>query len=275
MAERRQFEFFLLRYVPEAVKDEFVNIGLVMNEAEGNGLGFAGVRFTRDWSRVQCLDPQADIGALEALGHDIKGQFSQLQDRAVLLRRLEDSFSNLIQLSPSKGCLAENPELEIEIMASMYLEAPRIARHEGSQRAAGARQQILNKMRNEWQRAGVWSLIRQEVSVERFVKSGDPFKWFDFGYRVGNDYKFFHAVSLKQSVDPALRVAYRFPNIAHEMMRLEEIRSVLTAVVDDDLDARREEIGFAFGAMRESNIQIVAAGEMATIAEVARGELRA
>ena len=33
MAEKRQLEFFLLRYVPDAVKDEFVNIGLVMVEA--------------------------------------------------------------------------------------------------------------------------------------------------------------------------------------------------------------------------------------------------
>ena len=32
MAERRQLEFFLLRYVPDAVKDEFVNIGVVMVE---------------------------------------------------------------------------------------------------------------------------------------------------------------------------------------------------------------------------------------------------
>ena len=30
MKERRQCEFFLLRYVPDAVKDEFVNVGVVL-----------------------------------------------------------------------------------------------------------------------------------------------------------------------------------------------------------------------------------------------------
>ncbi len=55
MADLRQLEFFLLRYVPDAVKDEFVNIGLVMIEAGANGDGFADVRFTRDWRRVRCL----------------------------------------------------------------------------------------------------------------------------------------------------------------------------------------------------------------------------
>jgi hypothetical protein len=52
MADRRQLEFFLLRYVPDAVKDEFVNIGVVMVEAGAGGDGFAEVRFTRDWLRV-------------------------------------------------------------------------------------------------------------------------------------------------------------------------------------------------------------------------------
>ena len=37
MADKRQFEFFLLRYVPNAVKDESVNVGVVMLEP---GRGF-------------------------------------------------------------------------------------------------------------------------------------------------------------------------------------------------------------------------------------------
>ena len=33
MTERIQCEFFLLRYVPDAVKNEFVNIGVMLREA--------------------------------------------------------------------------------------------------------------------------------------------------------------------------------------------------------------------------------------------------
>ena len=39
MAEKRQLEFFLLRYVPDAVREEFVNIGVVMVEAWGERVG--------------------------------------------------------------------------------------------------------------------------------------------------------------------------------------------------------------------------------------------
>jgi hypothetical protein len=34
------------------------------------GADFADVRFTRDWRRVRCLDPQADIEMLQALEND-------------------------------------------------------------------------------------------------------------------------------------------------------------------------------------------------------------
>ena len=39
MADLKQCEFFLLRYVPDAVKDEFVNIGVVLVEPGANGAG--------------------------------------------------------------------------------------------------------------------------------------------------------------------------------------------------------------------------------------------
>ena len=81
MAELKKLEFFLLRYVPDAVKDEFVNVGLVMLEPGADGAGFADVRFTRDWRRVRCLDPQADVEMLEALERDIRGQLGQARDR--------------------------------------------------------------------------------------------------------------------------------------------------------------------------------------------------
>ena len=44
MAELKQCEFFLLRYVPDAVKDEFVNIGVVLMEPGEERSGFARAR---------------------------------------------------------------------------------------------------------------------------------------------------------------------------------------------------------------------------------------
>ena len=269
MDGRRQLEFFLLRYVPDAVKDEFVNIGVVMVEPGANGGGFAEVRFTRDWRRVRCLDPQADVEMLAALERDIRGQLATTHDREVLLRRLEDSFSNVIQLSPAKGCLAEDPVREIEAMASMYLEAAKV----GGRREVSGRQRILGKMREAFEQAGIAKFLLP-VPVAPYTKPGDPFQ-FDFGYRVGGEIKLFHAVSLKTSVDAAVLLAARYPRIVPDMSKLTEAAPVLTAVVDDDLDRGRESIQFALSMMEEEKIRIAVAAEMPMIAEVARRELRA
>jgi hypothetical protein len=269
MAGKKQLEFFLLRYVPDAVKDEFVNIGVVMVEAGGNGAGFAEVRFTRDWRRVRCLDPQADVEMLAALERDIRGQLATTRDRAVLLRRLEDSFSNVIQLSPMKGCLAEDPVREIEAMASMYLEAAKA----GGKRVVAGRQKILSTMREAFEQAGVAKFVLP-VPVAPYTKPGDPFQ-FDFGYRVAGEIKLFHAVSLKAGVDSAMLLAVRYPRIAPVMSKVAGAEPVLTAVIDDDLDRGHENVQFALSMMEEEKIRIAVAAEMPMIAEVARRELRA
>ena len=83
MAAFKQCEFFLLRYVPDAVKDEFVNIGVVLVEPGANGAGYADVRFTRDWQRVKCLDPVADLEMLEGLEDDLRTRLEGCQPRGV------------------------------------------------------------------------------------------------------------------------------------------------------------------------------------------------
>jgi Protein of unknown function (DUF3037) len=274
MAKRRQLEFFLLRYVPDAVKDEFVNIGLVMVEPGVNGPGatearFADVRFTRDWRRVRYLDPQADVEMLEALEREIRGQLAETHDREALLRRLEDSFSNVIQLSPTKGCLAEDPVREIETMASMYLEAAKV----GGKREAGGRQRILGKMRDAFDRAGVWALMRKQIAVAQYTHKGDPLK-IDCSYRPNGEIKMFQAVSLETDVDAPKVLAFSYPKIAEGIRRVDGVSALLTAVVEDDLDRSDEAVSFALTTLEQSRIGVAAAGEMAEIAELARRELR-
>lgn len=269
MAERKQLEFFLLRYVPDAVKDEFVNIGVVMVEQGAKDGGFAEVRFTRDWGRVRCLDPEADVEMLAAMEREIRGQLGTARDRAVLLRRMEDSFSNAIQLSPTKRCLAEDPVQEIEVMASLYLEAAKVA----GKREPKGRQRILERMREAFEQAGVLGLLAP-MAAEPYTKKGDPFH-FDFGYRVGGEIKLFHAVSLKRSVETAVTLAARYPRIAPVMSQMTQAAPMLTAVIDDDLDRGDESVRFALSMMEEENIRVAVVAEMPMIAEVARRELRA
>ena len=88
MGEKRKLEFFLLRYVPDVVKGEFVNFGLVTLADAGNGAELIDVRFTKDRNRILCLDPGADLDLLSALQKEIQSEIGQTRDRAALLRRI-------------------------------------------------------------------------------------------------------------------------------------------------------------------------------------------
>ena len=83
---RRSCEFQLLRYVPDAVRNEYVHIGVILREQGSREP--AQVRFTRDWRRVRCLDPEADTALLEGMETELRRRFQQ-EPEGDLLRRLE------------------------------------------------------------------------------------------------------------------------------------------------------------------------------------------
>jgi hypothetical protein len=269
MAEKKQLEYFLLRYVADAIKQISVPIGIVMHEP-GMQDGFMDVRFTNDWRVVQCVDPEADVDTLAALGREIGAQLTQLKNPEVLARWLTDSSSNLVQVSEVKGVLAENPKLEIGSMASMYLEPRKVLRRETS-RKASSREVIVNTIREEWKRVGIESLIRENIEVAKYTGAGDPFT-IDFGYKIGNQIKLFHAVSLKKNVESAERLTYRFPKIVKGMEQ-DNLVPTMAAVIDKDVDLARNDVQFAVGDMERNSIHVVAVTRMPEIAENAKREL--
>jgi hypothetical protein len=257
--------FFVLRYAPDAVKNEFVNIGLVLLPPEGG----AEVRFTRDWSRVRCLDPQADIEVLEALEADLREKLREMNGgHEFILRRIQDSFSNALQPSEWQGCLAESPAAEADELARLYLERPRQRRP----RELGARQAIYRKMRSEFESAGVWPLMWQNVPVSRYTRGGDPLK-IDCGYSPNGTVKLFHAVSLAGEVNAAKVLAFTFPRLREGIARAEGKQAQLTAMVEDDLPEDDESVSFARETLEQHAIVIARANEMPRIAAAAAREL--
>ena len=270
MADKRQLEFFLLRYVPDAVKGEFVNFGVMALDNGPNGAELIDVRFMKDWGRLLCLDPQADLDVLSALEKEIRQEIGRTRDQLTLLKKMEDSFSNLVQISPVMPAVTERAAVsEIEDVARMFLETPKLRR----MREPAGRQKILEKMRDEFDKAGVLALLNA-LPAEPYTKPGDPLE-FDFGYRFGGEIKLFHAVSMRASVDSAVMLAARYPKIVPTMAQITGAAPMLTAVVEDELDRTRSEIGFALEMMEESKIRIARTAEMEGIAEVARVELEA
>ncbi len=263
MAERKQCEFFLLRYAPDAVKEEFANFCVVLLNGDT-----AEVRLTRDWRRVKCLDPAVDIEILEALETDLRSMLKD-PDRDRLLQKIHDSFSNAIQLSPTKAVLAEDPAVEIERLAQMYLEVRRPA----GKRELSARQQIFTRMRDAFEQAGVWKLMRHRIAVAQYTHKGDPLK-IDCGYRPNGEVKMFHAVSLATEPETAKILAFSFPQIEAGILKAERAKGALTAIVEDDLDRGDDAVAFALATLEQGRIAIAATAELPHLAGDIRRELR-
>ncbi|MBS1813591.1 MAG: DUF3037 domain-containing protein [Acidobacteria bacterium] len=240
MAARVPCEFFLVRYVPDAVKNEFVNIGVVLREAarpEG-----AVVRFTRDWSRVRCMDPDADTGMLESLEGEIAARLRLGDaDFKPVMRVMEDTFSNAVQLSEPRASLAESVAAEMEQLMAMYVES----RRERVARKRTGRAALQAEMRGAFEHAGVWELMRKRIAAAEYTRVGDPLK-IDCGYRpdfysqaagaysqaAGAVVRMFHAVSLEGDLEAAKVLAFAAPALRDGLQRVEGASLDLAAVVE-------------------------------------------
>jgi chorismate mutase len=265
VANKRQLELYLLRFLPHALRDDFVTVGLLMLEGDG---GFAEVRFTRDWRMLQCVAPDVELEWFEMVENEIRGKLGSLRRREDLMQLMSERFGMVIDVAPTKAVLTEDPAKEMEVLTSMYLVSTRRGERVQPRTGRGA---IVSTMREAFMEAGVLELVQRDLDVVRYTGQGDPFR-IDFGYRVGNAMKMLHAVSVAANVDQALALAYRYSRIEAGMRRM-QLQASLTAVVDQGMASREEKTRFAIGMLEQSSVRVRAVKEMAEIAGEVRRDL--
>jgi hypothetical protein len=268
MAEAKRCEFLLVRYVPDAVRGEFVNIGVLLLQEAGRQ---AKARFTHDWRRVHRLDPAADVEMLAAVGAEVQKALEAGDvDRTQMLHLLDDCCANAVQVTAPQALLAEAPERELERLAEMYVEqVPQAMPRDSAGRTA-----IVAQMRHAFETAGVWPMMFKKIAVAPYTHPGDPLK-IDCGYRPNGVFKLFQAVALEAGVDAAKVLAFTCPRIREGVARILHARTELAAIVEDHLPGEREDIAFALETLKESSIQVATTSDLPQLAETARRELRA
>jgi SOS regulatory protein LexA len=118
MAEMRQLELHLLRFLPHALRDDFVTVGLLLMESDA---GFADVRFTRDWKLLQSVAPDVDLEWFELVEREIRGRLTSLFRREELQELLNTRFGTMLDVAATKAVLTEDPAKEMDVLAAMYL----------------------------------------------------------------------------------------------------------------------------------------------------------
>ncbi len=292
--QRRECEFQLLRYVPDAVRNEYVHIGVILREsAAGDSPGKVGVRFTRDWRRVRCLDPDADTALLEGMENELRMRLDA-EHEGRLMRLLDESLSLNVQMTEPKAYLAESLPAGMEELMKLYVEPPPKDR---APRLSG-RAAIHARMRSEFEHAGVWELLRKRIAASSYTRPGDPLR-IDAGYRPNGVIRMFHAVSLDPRIgakitagistglEMAKVLAFSASGLRAGVERVEKAQLELTAVIEpvsqlgasgsvptDAEPERLEAYRFGVETMEEHQIRVLTTSDMGRVAETARRELR-
>jgi hypothetical protein len=254
----------ILRYTPDLVRDEWVNIGVLLEETRGSRHALRLIEEPREIARVRRLHPDADEDLRRALPIEFDARLRG-PDREVstYLEKLEQNLSNALQFSPQKGLLAENFDDELDRLYRDHVASP-------SRRAGGILQSTRDWMREKlndvFRRHRVLGKLEQRVRIEGFTQPGDPLR-LDYGYQNGVR-GFIHSISLRRDIPQAKVLAY-----TAECIHARDSRAQITAITEVEPAADNPRHQFVEKLFAEQNIRIVAMNRVEGFAEELRLQL--
>ena len=302
--ELREFAYRVIRYTPNVVRDEWVNIGVILDgpASPGNVAQRAEERaahgnFRRqarlietdgEMARVRRLHPGADIALLRSLGPEVEARLSSNGngsggnekaggvrsgtekaggtglDAPGLLQRLEDSLSNALQFGPQKAVLAGDFDLELERLYQAHVSPPRGAR---GGLLENTRAWIHARLRDVFLRRklNAKSSWQKSVPVEEFTQPGDPLK-IDYAYRSNGTRGFIEAISLWRDPAQAKVLAYTAECIRARVATKTEF----TAVVEMEPARENPRHQFVARLFQEQQIAMVPLNRIEKFAEELR-----
>jgi hypothetical protein len=266
---RNEFRYQILRYTPNLIRDEWVNIGVLLERTgvRHDRLAKRAIRVVEDPSelaRVRRLHPRADEGLLRALPMEFDLRLRDAQTApAAYLEKLGDTLSNVLQFSPPRALLADDFDAELDRLYRAHVALPRRSR---GTLLESTRAWIKQRINDVFLRRGVPKLERN-IRVEDFTEPGDPLK-LDYGYRNGVR-GFLHALALGRDPAQAKILAY-----TAERVRIRLPGCEFTAITESEPshDSRRHQ--FIARLFADENIGIVPLSRIDRFAEDLRLRLR-
>ena len=266
--ELKQCQYFLVRYVPDVVKQEFINIGLFLFcRAEQ----FLDCLFSDDFRRITRFHAQADTQFLKELQPHFEQQIAQHEeDLEGYIREMQQSYSNLIQLSPARSCLTADLSAQLQDLFERHVGAPLTGPTKQD-----TRMRIKQRMTEALRRCDVFehNLFRKRIPASPWTGAGDPFV-FDFGYKPleqagkpNGRLKLIHMLSLQRDDELAKALMWTFDRV------LEKEPSDLTVGHEDNPDPSNPVVRFSQGILQHERVRLVPVSGFDGYAQSIRAEL--
>ena len=248
---QRACAYRILRYTPNLVRDEWVNIGVLVYDPASGERRLRLVEDPAEYARVRRLHPNADEALLRALRDDIERQFDDANGNwQQVLAKWDTVLSNALQLAPQKGVLTTDLDAELERLYADHVAPP--AARGGVAERAGSRGTLRNYCSQVFRQARLWERLEKNIRLDGFTFPGDPMK-LDYGYSRNGTRGFVHALSVTRAPGDAKVLAY-----TAERMRAKIAASEFAAVTDVTLSADNERHRFVRETLRDAGIEAVA-----------------
>lgn len=113
----------------------------------------------------------------------------------------------------------------------------------------------------------------KKIKASKYTHLGYPLK-IDCGYRPNGVIRLFHAVSLDTEADSAKILAFPYPSLSEGIVGVENAKTDLTAIVENDLNREDAAILFAIQTLEQNSIRVAPVSQLPIFAERARQEMR-
>ncbi len=191
---------------------------------------------------------------------EFEAQLGAEAGRAELfLARLEQTLSNVVQLGPQKGLLAEDMDAELDRLYRDHVEPPRYTR--GFEDLA-TRTAIRTRANQVFRSSGIWPRLERHVRIAEFTYAGDPLR-IDYTYRRNGTRGFVQALPLGREPGQAKILAFTAEAIRAKLPHSEFI--AVTEVAPRQENPRHQ---FVLGLLEQREIPVL---PLTKLAEWARG----
>jgi len=266
-----KFVYHVLRYTSDLIRDEWVNIGVILFDPQTGALRLRLVEEQEEYARIRRLQPTADEDVLRGFRDHLEDRFATFlrnqaaeqvgtrpvgQELQKLMENWNTTLSNGLQLAPQKGVYAEDLDIELERLYTEHVAPPRKVVRVG---VPGNRAMIRGYCSQVWKAAGLWDRIEKSVRVTEFTFPGDPMR-IDYCYRRNGTRGYVQTLSVSRAPADCKLYAYT----AHRIATLAPFASEFAAVTDVPLLPENERHGFVRDTLRDAGIEPVGMGEFAT-----------
>jgi Protein of unknown function (DUF3037) len=247
----RPFAYHIVRYTPNLIRDEWVNVGVVIHDAGEGRFRVRVMDEESEFARLRRLHPGADEGLLRGLGGLLDSTLAEHREGlSAWVAKLDQTLSNAVQFSPRKGLLADDLDAEMERLYHDHVEPPRA--RAATAESMASRSGIRARASEVFRSVGLWGKLARAVRVDDYTYPGDPLR-LDYSYRRNGTRGFIQSLALSRDPSQAKVLAYTADAIRAKLAATEFI--AVTEIEPRPQENERHR--FVAGLLAENQIPLV------------------